>query len=271
MKNYKELLMVFIAAIMLSSCTEEVDPPVAGFTLSSNSVVSYDEVTITSTATGENIEISYKIHGGDYYMDDETLAVTFLNSGPYTIEQNVFNGSGSNSFTADVVVTEPNNTYTLDGIEMPITNLYYDNINDWGDILFMKIYGDGGFGVTQGVNLIQLSAVSGTTPVEGTYNWENEGPIGTYDLNLIYNFLDGGDLGTSTFDWFTHGDNGANLVIDLVFENTQPNALNIYDITLSTYNLNVGYWDYNTNPETWVSEGNKTLSFYYRGAIVPLQ
>lgn len=269
MKTIKTILLVFVSVLILTSCTDEPNPPVAGFTLSSNAVVAYDKVTITSTATGEDMEIVYKILPDGYVMDDETLTITFLGAGTFTIEQSVFNGSGSNTFSSDVVVSEPNNTYVLDGTEMMIENIYQGDSYTWGDTLFLKIYADGGFGVAQGINLIQVYAVAGPNSIEKTYTWADNGPIGTYDLDMIYNYEDGGTL-PSTFDWFTYGDNGSDLVINLVYEDTRPNALNIYDITLSSYTLNVGYWDYNSTPATWVSEDNKTLSFYYRGPIVPL-
>ncbi len=110
-------------------------------------------------------------------------------------------------------------------------------------------------------DLFKITPVSGTSPLEGTYTYNKSGDVGTYNLTLTHDW-DGG----FGYLYTTNGDSGQILEIELVTDN--GGAGDIYDITISSFNLNYGNWDFSaTSP--WITEGNKTLVFHYRGVITP--
>ena len=66
MKTIKSILLVFTAALILASCSEDPAPapilPTAGFTVSDTEPTKWDEVVIISTAI-EVEEVSYTVTG----------------------------------------------------------------------------------------------------------------------------------------------------------------------------------------------------------------
>ncbi len=156
----------------------------------------------------------------------------------------------------DDPISEPSE-YTLDGVTTYITTSLFwkagnlsngtlDHIRLVEPVVNTALY-----------DLFKITPVPGPNDLKGTYIYSRSGDIGTYNLTLSH-LWDGG----SDFDWTTMGDTGQVLEIKLIVD---KGADSIYDITISSFDLNYGNWNYFLNK--WVSEGNKHLIFHYRGVI----
>ena len=265
MKTIKSIFLVFTAALIFAGCTEDpvLNPPTAQFTLSNMEPVQWDESVIISTAIGAD-EISYTVTGGNFNMVDGIIQ--FLDAKTYTVTQTVTNTDGTNEASVEVVVTEPNNTYTLDGTEMPLSSI--DNPNAFwflstmtGATPYLRILAD--VAGQDNPNLFKFYPVTAVgSPLQGTYTWSDSKDAGTYDAGMTANYAG------FSYDWTTNGDDGTDLVIELVYEDPSSTDDNIYDIMCSSYTLNYGDWDYSTY--TWMSDGTKPLVISYRGKIDPV-
>src|SRR5690554_1604010 len=260
------ILLILTLSLVATSCSKDsndVQPPTAGFTLNSLELTQWDIATISNSSTSPiaNSNVEYTVSGGEYKLDDESIQ--FLEVGTYTVTQTITNDDGSDSATLTVEVTAPNNVYTLDGSELSIgttdkPNFYWYDGTAQGGTLYLRALGsvDG----QDNPNLIKLMPVAGPNPIQADYTWSASGDIGTYDAGMTANYAG------FNYDWTTNGDKGDNLTIDLVYK--APNsANNVYDITLSSYTLNYGNWNFVTG--TFDSEGTKALTLSYRGKIDP--
>lgn len=258
MKRTIKTMMLFVAAAMLlASCTEDPNPPVAGFSLSNETPVQWDMSVIATTATGATEE-SFAVTGGEFVMVDDAT-IQFLEAKTYTVTQTVTNADGTVESSQDVVVTEPDNTYTLDGTDMALTsNPFWYDATAMGGTVYLRFLAD--VDGQDNPNLIKLLPVAGPNALEATYSWSDSGDIGTYDAGMTANYAG------FSFDWTTNGTSGGDLVIELVYE-ADAAADNIYDITLATYTLNCGNWDWATY--TFVPEQDRALVVSYRGKIDP--
>jgi len=264
MKTMKTMLMVFAAALVMTSCSDDPTPPVAGFSLSNMEPVQYDKSVIATTATGAD-ETTYTVIGGTFEMVDEAT-IQFLEAATYTITQKVTNTDGSTETSLEVIATAPVNTYVLAGTEMSLSsadtpNMFWYLSSMPGATPYLRVLAD--VAGQDNPNLFKLYPVSAVgATLEGTYTWSDSGDAGTYDAGMTANYAG------FAYDWTTNGDDGADLVIELVYE--APSITdNIYDVTVSSYTLNWGDWDYATY--TWVTEGTKSLVLSYRGKIDPVQ
>ena len=259
----KTMLFFFAAALVLSSCTEELNPPVPGFTLSNMEPVQWDQSTIINTATGAD-EVSYAVTGGAYEMVNEAT-IQFLEATTYTVTQTVTNVDGTDETSLTVEATAPDNTYTLAGTEIALGTTDKPNAFWFGDNPYIRFLAD--VSGQDNPDLIKLYPVAGPNPLEGTYTsadapgWGEVGVPGNYHAGMT-----SGYDGTFNFIWTTSGDGGEDLVIVLVYEDPSNSADNIYDILLSSYTLNYGNYDAQFN---FVSEGTKSLVVSYRGKIDP--
>ena len=269
-KTIRAILVFAVASLMLASCKEDPTPPVAGFTVSNEAPVQWDQVTITSTATGAD-ETTYAVTGGTFEMIDD-VTVQFLEAKTYTITQMVTNADGTVEASQDVTVTEPDNTYTFDDTEYTIGTedapnaywweqlIYDEEFNPIGSFNYIRMLGD--VDGQDNPNLLKLYPMAGPNALQATYTWSDSGDIGTYDAGVT-----AGYAGFS-WDWTTIGNSGGDLVIELVYADATDSNNNVYDITLASYTLNYGNYDQNFS---FVSEGTKDFSVSYRGVIDPIE
>lgn len=265
MKNTMKTMLLFVATILvLASCKEDPNPPVAGFTLDNETPVQWDMATITSTATGAT-ETAYAVTGGTFEMDEAMTTIQFLEAVTYTITQTVTNADGTTETSQEVVVTAPDNTYTLEGTEITLGTDDNPNAFWFGSNPYIRFLADVS-GQEKG-DLIKIYPVAGPNPLEGTYTsadapgFGEVGEVGTY-----YAGVTSGYDGTFDFYWTTSGEGGGDLVIALVYEDATNSENNIYDIMLSSYTLNYGNYDANFS---FIVEGTKSLAISYRGKIDP--
>jgi PKD repeat protein len=257
MKNYlKTILFFFVASVALISCSDDdVTPPTAGFTLSDTEPTQWDEVMIISNPIAADA-IEYTVSGGDFELT--TSSIIFEEKGTYTVTQIVTNEGGSDT-TSLTVEVDPYNTFDLDGKVVEFTeppfwvaaNPAHGIMND-----YIRFENPIAGGTT--VDLFKITPIVGiASPLEGSYTYNVSADEGTYKIVHTHN-QEG-----FKYDWTTNGESGSDLVITLIED--KGGADNIYDITITNFNLNYGNWDFATF--TWVTEGNKILIFHYRGAI----
>jgi hypothetical protein len=265
-RTMKTMLFFFAAALVMVSCSEDPNPPVAGFNLSNETPVQWDMATITSTATGAT-ETAYTVTGGTFEMDDATATIQFLEAKTYTIAQTVTNADGTVESSQDVVVTAPDNTYTLEGTEIALGTTDSPNAFWFGGNPYLRFLAD--VAGQDNPDLIKLYPVAGPNPLQGTYTsgpvpgWGEIGEIGDYYAGMTQSYV-----GMSGNGWTTVGEGGSDLVIDLVYEDPTNAENNIYDITLASYTLNYGNYDW-VGCGCFAAEGTKSLILSYRGKIDP--
>ncbi len=257
----KYFLFSLIVVVFISCSSTDKDPPTAGFSLSDINPVQWDKVSIIDDSN-EASNVVYDVTGGDYSIMPDQTSIVFFEDHSYTITQTVTNSGGSDTSSITVEVSLTNNKYILDGKEMPLYNsAYWYDATGTGGTVYIRILDD--IEGAENPNLIKLFPVSGNNPIEATYAWNDNLDIGTYDAGMIYNWEGG-----YNFDWITKGENGQNLKIELFYEDPYSTYDNGYIITLPSYNLNYGHWNFLTNE--FVKDGEKTFSLYYKGRIDPL-
>lgn len=267
MKNtIKTLLLFFTAAILITSCSDDdKNPPTAGFSMSNMEPVQWGTSTIASTAIAAD-EISYTVTGGEFVWVD-AATIQFLDDNSYTITQTVVNADGTDTSAITVDVAEPANMYTLDGEELTLTAepewIPGNPAHGTTDLLKFKADVSG----QDFPNHINLSPILGPNPIEGTYTYDGDGEaIGTYLARVVSNYEGGFNPSDWTTD-FSGSDGGSNLVIKIVYEDTNEPAHNVYDITITDYTLSTGYYDFAAG-FVFVEVAKKTFTLNYRGVIV---
>lgn len=265
-QKIQSIILILTLSLIATSCSDDsndVQLPTAGFTLSSLELTQWDTATISNSSTSpiSTFNVSYSVTGGEYEMDDESIQ--FLEAGTYTVTQEIKNEDGSDSASLTVEVTTPNNIYTLDDDELPIgteedPNFFWYDATAQGGTLYLRALGS--VEGQENPNLIKLMPVAGPNPIQADYTWSASGDIGTYDAGMTANYAG------FSYDWTTNGNDGEDLSIKLVYK-ASSSADNVYDITLPSYTLNYGNWDFGTG--TFESQGTKILSVSYRGKIDP--
>lgn len=265
-QTIKTILLLFTMSLIVTSCSDSEDsnPPIAGFTLSSTDLVQWDSAKISNTSTSsiEVESLTYTVSGGAYEIENNA-SIQFLAAGSYTVTQTIKNADGSASTSVNVNVAAPKNVYNLDGKELPIgtkdrPNFFWFDGTAQGGTLYLRMLGTVS-GQTN-PNLIKVLPVAGPNPIQANYTWSDSGDIGTYDVGMTANYAG------FSYDWTTEGDQGEPLSIKLIYK-ASSSANNIYEITLPSYTLNYG--NYNWAAGTFDSDGTKTLSISYRGKIDP--
>ncbi len=253
-------VFLFFTTVVLNSCSsDDVNPPTAGFSLSDENPVQWDKVDIFDQSK-ESGDIAYEVSGGTYSITTDLSSIVFFEDNSYTLTQIIKNNAGADTLSIAVNVSSPPNTYTLDGIALPINNTAFWYKADNGEKNIRMLTDVEG---NEYPNLISLFPVFGTNPIQATYIWSDNRDIGTYDTGMMYNWRGG-----YNFEWFTNGESGQNLKIELFYEDQDNSDDNAYIITLPSYTLNYGHWDYLLNQ--FIKEGEKSFSLYYKGKIDPL-
>lgn len=265
MKTIKSILLVFTAALILASCSEDpvLNPPTAGFTVSDSAPTQWDVVTITSTAVGAT-ETTYTVNPGGLVIDDTAFEIQFLDDVTYTVTQTVTNADGTADSSEDVVVSAPINTYKMDFYSA--NDLTINGDAYWFSASQIRLNGAGAT-AQETDNTVKVSPDMGVDPFHGTgtrnYTFNADGGSGTY----IGEFTHFPETGT---DWdaawgFGLASAGDGLEATLVYEGATE-ADNVYDITMSNTTID-GYYD-----ATFTEVLNTGIvSLVYRGKITPVE
>jgi len=263
----KSILLLFTTALLITSCGDDSYPPTAGFAMSDMDPIQWGTSTIISSAIAAD-DISYSISGGEYVMID-AATIQFLDDNSYTITQTVVNGDGTDTSSVTVNVSEPDNMYTLDGTDLPLTAepewIPGNPAHGTSDVLKFKADVDG----QENPNHINLSPVLGPNSIDAVYTYDGTGEtIGTYLARVVADYAGGFSPSEWTTD-FEGSDGGSDLVIDLVYEDPDMPEKNIYDITFDNYTLSTGYFDFAAG-FVFVEVSKKSFSMTYRGLILPV-
>jgi len=248
-------IAVFMAAVF-TACEKE-EPPVAGFEYAPMEIIQWDEVTFTNTSEkGETYEWDF---GDDMTSTEENPVHSFVEAGTYTVELTVKNADGENSISQDLTVAEPENMYTVDGVEYSIDEAFeYESHGgkEW------RMLGAAFAGATAdpgpAVNLMKFAPNLGTGTLEGTYTVDNsmEAAVGTFTYGFTANYQG------MAYDTTTSGNPTGTLTITKFTDS-------VYEFKLEDGKLIFGDWDFATF--TFVPSGYEpSFSVMYRGEIAPL-
>lgn len=266
-RTIKSILLFFTAALLITSCGEDPNPPTAGFSMSDMNPTQWGTSTIASSAISAD-EISYSVSPSTFVWID-AATIQFLEDTNYTITQTVLNEDGEDSSSLTVNVSEPDNKYSIDGTELPIADapawIPANEAHETKALLHFIAEVSG----QESPNHIKLSPILGPNALEGTYTYNSDKEtIGTYYTRVIANFA-GGVFDPS--DWTTDfgGENGgSDLVITLVYEDAADANNNVYDFTVTSYTLSTGYFDWSTF--SFVEEAERPFTLSYRGVVIPV-
>ena len=271
-KTIRAILVLAAASLIMVGCKEdEKNPPVAGFTVSNETLIQWDMATITSTATGADEE-TYEVTGGEFEMDESTLTIQFLEAATYTITQTATNADGTVEASQDVTVTAPDNTYKMSyygNSELALVGDAYWALDGMTQANQIWIKGEGETSQETN-NTIKAWPTLGLDPLHGTgtrtYTNSLDGESGTY----VGDFTHYPETGT---DWdnawmFPEHQSGDGLVITLIYapEGATDESDYVYDITMSNTTLE-GFYE----PTFAYTDATSILSFTYRGKITPLE
>ena len=133
MKTLKTLAVLFLAAVVISSCTKE---PGASFTVSSKLVSTNETVKFTNTSTDAD---HYQWEFGDGLTSTEVNPThSYSKEGTYTVKLTAYsaNNKKSNSYTETITVADTKATITVKEMDTyetidGITATLYKSFEDW--------------------------------------------------------------------------------------------------------------------------------------------
>lgn len=262
LNSRKILFFSFVVLIFLnfSGCSsDEKSPPKAGFTVSDENPVQWDVVYLTDRSS-ESTTTAYQITGGEFVLSDDLTAIIFLEDHTYTITQLVMNDQGKDEYSVTLQVAPPDNVYTIDNVEIPIVSepIFKKESNKASIRFINEVTGQ------QNPDYISLFPIPGSNPLESTYLYEGLGEItGTYLMRIVKDF--NADL--NAYEWimdYEGNDGEGNLVIDLIYEDRLDPANNVYDISVESYTLSTGYFDF-ISGSGFIEENKRSFSISYRG------
>lgn len=267
MKRTIKTMLLFVAgALVLASCTEDLNPPVAGFTVSNETPTQWDMATITSTATGAT-ETTYAITPATFEMDDATGTIQFLDADTYSISQTVTNADGTTESSQEITVTAPDNSYNMSfygDAGLAINGDAY-----WFSATQIRLNGEGTT-AQETDNTIKTTIDAGLDPFHGAgtrnYAFDGAGGSGTY-IGEFTNYPATGDAWDAAWGFgLTSAGEGLEVTLIYAPEGAADETDYVYDITMSNTTID-GYYDGGFG----YNDGPSSLTFTYRGKITPFE
>jgi PKD repeat protein len=248
-KTIQMMLSAAALALLLTGCGVD---PVADFTYDPSEVTVYDEVTFTNTSTDAD---SYSWDFGDLYTStDENPVHMYKRTGTFTVTLTASNDKGDNQTQQEIVVGDVNNTYTIDGTVYNIeSDMFWYTPPMGGDPYIRLLTAVPG---QANPDLLKLYPNKGLGELPGTYTWDPENPVGTYDHGYTANYQG------MSYDWTAIGKEGSG---DLVITEIVPGVYKFAGEMV----MSIGAWDFSTGEFTETSTGHLTLD--YIGAVTPLE
>ncbi len=249
MKFGSIIMMVAMFATFFTSCEDEI-LPIANFTVSSDNIIQYDEVTFASTSTDA---VSYSwIVNSEELSTESTCTVTFLTAGTVTVQLTVTNEDGDDVMEQTITVTAPDNHYMLDDVKFAVSTEFF-----WYTAMsstYLRLLSDPIDG-QDNPDLIKLYPNMGLGELPGTYTWDNVDKLeGTYTYGYTANYAG------MSYDWTALSVDGSS-DLEIVEVDTD-----VYKIT-GTMILSCG--NYNADWTAFVEESQKALTISYIGGITP--
>ena len=249
MKESTRLVLTAVIFTALLSGCEKL--PTGNFSIDPTEITVYDEVTFTNSSTDAD---SYTWDFGDNNTSTEVSPThIYLASGTYTVKLVASNEDGDTEITQSLTVNDAHNYYTLDGTEFVFDSEMFWYTSPMGGDPYIRLLTT----VPGQVNpdLLKLYPNKGLDELPGTYTWDSDNPVGTYDAGYTANYAG------FSYDWTAIGKTGSgNLVITELVDG-------IYLFEAEAV-LSVGDFDWNTGQ--FIEESTSNIKLEYRGAITSL-
>ncbi len=251
---FRILISALFAVAVLTGCEEDPVFPLAAFTYEPSEVTVYDQVTFTNESADAT---SYAWDFGDGNTStEENPTHVYMSAGTYAVKLVATNADGDADVEITIVVNEPDNNYTLDGVVYSIdSEMFWYSVSMGGPTvtyirLITAVPGQ------ENPDLLKLYPNMGINELPGTYTFDNdEAPVGTYDVGYTSGYAG------FNYDWTAIGKTGSG---DLVITELETG---VYKFE-GTMVLSVGSYDYETGEFTETSTKNLTLD--YIGGVTPL-
>ena len=250
-KNIRLVLGAAVMAAVLSSCGEDPVLPTAEFTYEPAELAQYDEVAFSNASTDA---VSYAWDFGDGGNSTEMdPTYMFKNTGTFTVKLVATNAEGDNETEQSIVVADPVNEYTIDDTTYTVdADMFWYQSGMGGDPylrLLTTVPGQGN------PDLLKLYPNMGFDELPGTYTWDSEKPVGSFDMGYT-----AGYAGMS-YNWTAIGKTGSDdLVITLV-------DAGMYKVE-GEFVLSIGSYDFSTGD--FAETATATLTLSYVGGITSL-
>jgi PKD repeat protein len=247
-KSIRLVLTAVILAAVLSGCE---NLPTADFTFEPSEVTMYDEVVFTNISSDAD---SYAWDFGDGSTSFEASPMhVYKSAGTFTVKLVATNKDGDTEVQKDIVVSEPDNKYVLDGTEFAIdAEMFWYQSSMGGDPYIRLLTTVAG---QDNPDLLKLYPNKGLGELPGTYTWDVEKPVGTYDAGYTANYAG------MSYDWTAIGKSGSG---DLVI--TELDA-GVYKFEAEIV-LSVGNYNFETGE--FIEESTSNLTLDYIGGVTPL-
>jgi len=250
-ESIRLLSTAIIIATLLFGCQEDPVLPTVAFTIDPVEITIYDEVAFSNTSTDAD---TYAWDFGDGATSTEMNPVhIYKTSGTYTATLVASNEDGTNEFTMSVEVNEPHNYYEIDGTEYVIDAELFWYVSPMGGDPYIRL-------ITtvpgqDNPDLLKLYPNKGLGELPGTYTWDGEMPVSSYDLGYTANYAG------MSYDWTAIGKTGSG---DLVITELDP-AIYLFEGDMI---LSVGTFDWGTGE--FLEESTTNITLKYIGGITAL-
>lgn len=240
---------VFIFAALLAGCE---NLPTADFTFDPTDITAYDTVTFTNTSTDAD---SYAWDFGDNNTSAEVSPThIYKASGTYTVKLVASNEDGDAEMSKELTVNDPHNYYTLKGTEYIIdSEMFWYQAPQGGDPYIRLLTTISG---QANPELLKLYPNKGLGELPGTYTWNSEKPVGTYDAGYTFNYAG------MVYDSTAVGKEGSG---DLVITELDDG---VYSFEVEVV-LSIGDYDWGGTYE-FIETSTANFTLEYIGGITPL-
>ena len=243
------MLTAVILTALLCGCEKL---PTVDFTFDPLEITVYDTVTFTNASTDAD---SYAWDFGDGTTStDASPTHIFMASGAFTVKLVASNEDGDKETSQSLTVNDPHNYYTIDGTEFVIdSDMFWYQAPQGGDPYIRLLTPVSG---QDNPDLLKLYPNKGLGELPGTYTWDGENPVGTYDVGYTFNYAG------MAYDSTAMGKTGSgNLVITELDDG-------VYKFEAESV-LSIGDYDWGGTYE-FIETSTGNLVLEYIGGITPL-
>ena len=229
----------------------DLELPTVAFTYDPSEVTVNEVVTFTnSTVDGDTYAWDF---GDGETSTEENPTHIFTSTGIFTVKLVATNADGEAEAEQSIEVGPPNNYYQInDTIYIIDSTMFWYQSGMGGDPyirLLTTVEGQ------DNPDLLKLYPNKGLNELPGTYTWDAEMPVGTYDVGYTANYAG------LNFDWTAVGKTGSG---DLVITELEAGVYMFEGQMI----LSVGHFDWTTGE--FIETSTADLTIEYIGGVTPL-